>query len=122
MNHLVISALGLSLLAACASAAPPTTPGACDVELRFGSYGAGVDGALADRVGAALKDDGDVARVDRTPWGREGEFNLCVAAKSGRDVRAIYERYRALLPTAPARGPTTILGPSGLTYQTPGPL
>ncbi|PHY13533.1 hypothetical protein CSW58_05020 [Caulobacter sp. B11] len=119
MRRVAPAVLAFGLLAACASAAPPAD--ACDVELRFGSYGAGVDGALADRVGAAVKDDPDLAGVERTPWGREGEFNLCLAAKPGRDVRAIYQRYRTMLPTTPARGPTTIVGPGGLTEQTPGP-
>ena len=119
MMRFPLPLLALGLLAACASPTPPA--GACDVELRFGSYGAGVDGALAERVGAAVKGDSDLAGVERTPWGREGEFNLCLAAKPGRDVRAIYQRYRAMLPTTPARGPTTIVGPGGLTEQTPGP-
>ena len=119
MMRLVLAALTLGLLTACAS--PASTAGACDVELRFGSYGAGIDGALAERVGAAVKGDPELAGVERTPWGREGEFNLCLAAKPGRDVRAIYQRYRMILPTTPARGPTTIVGPGGLTAQTPGP-
>jgi hypothetical protein len=123
MTRLVLAAgAALTLLAACAT--PPVSEAAarCDVTLKFGSYGMGVDRPLADRVDAATKGDRDLARVERKPWGREGEYDLCLQAKPGRDAKAIYERYRAMLPGKALKAPTSITGPNGLMYETIAPM
>ena len=109
------------VLAACAAAAPAPTE-RCDVTVKFGSYGMGIDRPLADRVAAAGRGDRDIARSERRPWGREGEYDLCLTAKSGRDVKAIYERYRAMLPARNLQAPTSIEGPEGLRFETIGPM
>lgn len=112
--------LPILALAACAAAPVPTQR--CDVTIRFGSYGAGIDRPLADRVAAAVKVDRDVARSVRRPWGREGEYDLCLTAKTGRDAKAMYERYRAMLPARNLQAPTSIEGPEGLRFETIGPM
>jgi hypothetical protein len=123
MTRRVLAAgAALALLAACAAAPAPETSVRCDVTIKFGSYGMGVDRPLADRIDASTKVDRDLARVERKPWGREGEYDLCLAAKPGRDAKAIYERYRAMLPGKALKAPTSIEGPNGLRYETIAPM
>lgn len=110
------------ILSACAATPPVEAAARCDVTVKFGSYGMGIDRPLADSVGAAVKADRDLARVERKPWGREGEYDLCLQAKTGRDARAIYERYRAMLPGRALQAPTSIKGPDGLRYETIAPI
>lgn len=110
-------------LVACAATPPPVDVAArCDVTVKFGSYGMGIDRPLAERVAIAVKADRDIARVERKPWGREGEYDLCLEARTGRDARAIYERYRATLPGRALQAPTSIEGPDGLRYETIAPM
>jgi len=114
---------GAALALSACSATPPVEAAArCDVTVKFGSYGMGIDRPLAERVAAAVKADRDLARVERKPWGREGEYDLCLEAKGGRDAKAIYERYRAMLPGRALKAPTSIEGPGGLRYETIAPM
>ena len=117
---LVAAGAVLTLLGACAT--PVQTPRTCDVTLKFGSYGMGVDRPLAQAVDARTKADRDLAHVARKPWGREGEYDLCLSARPGRSAQAIYERYRAMLPAKGLAAPTSIMGPDGLIYETSAPL
>jgi hypothetical protein len=120
----VLLALSLS---ACAAAAPDeASPGGmalrCDVRIRFGSYGGGIDRPLAETVAEMVKADRDLARVERKPWGREGEYDLCLTAKSKLNADSIYERYRAMLPARNLQAPTSIEGPNGKRFETIGPM
>jgi len=108
-------------LTACA-AAPAPAPERCDVTIKFGSYGMGIDQPLAATVADMVKTDPDIARATRKPWGREGEFDQCLTVKKGRDVRALYERYKALLPAKNVKAPTSIEGPDGARFETIGPM
>lgn len=112
----------LVLLGACAAPLATETVMTCDVTVKFGSYGAGIDRSLADSIDQAVKADRDLARVERRPWGREGEYDLCLTAKPQRDARAIFERYRAMLPARALKAPTSIEGPDGLRYETIAPM
>ncbi len=94
----------------------------CDITIRFGSYGGGVDRPLADRIAETAKVDRDLAQTERKPWGREGEYDLCLSVKSGRDAKAIYQRYRAMLPAKALQAPTSITGPDGLMFETIAPM
>ena len=109
-------------LIACAAAPMASEPARCDVTIKFGSYGMGIDRELADKVALAVKADRDVARSERKPWGKEGEFDQCLTAKSGRDVKTMYERYRAMLPAKSLKAPTSIEGPDGMRAETIGPM
>lgn len=116
----VLLALGLS--ACVAAPVADAGPARCDVTIKFGSYGAGIDHALADKIDAAVKADSDIARSERKPWGREGEFDQCLTMKPGRDAKAAYERYRAMLPSKNLKAPTSIEGPDGLRFETIAPM
>ncbi|ALL12290.1 hypothetical protein [Caulobacter henricii] len=120
-RFLLIAAAGLAL-GACAATPPVEAAARCDVTVKFGSYGMGIDRPLADRIDATVKADGDIARSERRPWGREGEYDLCLQARAGRDARALYARYRALLPGRALNAPTSIEGPDGLRYETIAPM
>ena len=110
-------------LAACAAAPVDDGPAArCDVTIKFGSYGMGIDQSLAATVAGRVKTDPDIAHSERKPWGREGEFDQCLTVKPGRNVKAIYERYRALLPAKNLKAPTSIEGPDGVRFETIGPM
>ncbi|AAK22453.1 hypothetical protein [Caulobacter vibrioides] len=114
--------LALGLSACVAAPVAGAGPARCDVTIKFGSYGAGIDHMLADKVAAAIQVDRDIARSERKPWGREGEFDQCLTAKPGRDVKAMYERYRAMLPARNLKAPTSIEGPDGLRFETIAPM
>ena len=119
-----LAALLALALTACATTAPESEAGGadrCDVTIKFASYGAGIDRPLAERVAAAVKTDRDLARSQRKPWGREGEYDLCLTAKAGRG-NAVYERYRSMLPAKTLQAPTSIEGPDGLRFETIGPM
>jgi hypothetical protein len=119
MLRLAAALLPLTLVACAATPAPAAR---CDVTIKFGSYGAGIDRPLADKVAATVKADRDVARAERKPWGKEGEYDLCLAAKPGRDAKVMYERYRTMLPTRNLQAPTSIEGPDGLRFETIAPM
>jgi hypothetical protein len=123
MIRLALIATGAALvLSACAATPPVGAVARCDVTVRFGSYGMGIDRRLADRIDAAIKADRDIALTERKPWGREGEYDLCLQARTGADAKAIYARYRALLPAQSLQAPTSIEGPEGLRYETIAPI
>ena len=121
MTRLPVLLLPLAV-AACASApiaeAPMTR---CDVTIKFASYGAGIDRELSERVTATVKSDRDIARFERKPWGKEGEYDLCLTAKAGKGGAA-YERYKAMLPARSLKAPTSIEGPSGERFESIGPM
>ncbi len=121
MKRLPLLLFPLALTACAAAPVAEARPGRCDVTVKFASYGAGIDRPLADRVAAAVKTDRDVAGSQRKPWGREGEYDLCLTVKAGK-AKAVYERYRAMLPAKNLQAPTSIEGPDGLLFETIGPM
>lgn len=99
--------------AACQSVsqlAEPTAP--CSLSVRFGSYAMGIDGPAAAAIDTLLARSTDVKGVTKTPWGREGEYTLCVTA---RDAAASARLFRAVVASLPAtpRGPISVEGAGG---------
>ena len=93
-------------------------PVACALTVRFGSYAMGIDTATAQRVEAMLRSDLAVRSVERLPWGREGEVDLCAQVQPAADAARLFETIRPLLPAKP-RGPITVSLADGRTYQVP---
>lgn len=93
-------------------------PADCALSVRFGSYAMGIDRGAARSVEALVADDPVVRAVTRHPWGREGEYTLCVETASDEGARALLGRIRPLLPAAP-RGPVTIILRDGTRFDAP---
>jgi hypothetical protein len=120
MTRMMIGlALTALILGGCASRLEPVA--SCDVTVKFGSYGAGVDRAVVERVSLVAKTDHGVRSITRHPWGREGEMDLCVTAKSAELAPGVFERLRPLIPAKGKIGPISILGPQGAHIETVGP-
>ena len=113
--------LGLAAMALGGCVSRPDLIAACDVTVRFGSYGAGADHVVAERVATVARTDHGVRKVTRRPWGREGELDLCVMAKSAELAPGVFERLRPLIPAKGKAGPISILGPNGAHIEIAGP-
>ncbi|HEX8443568.1 MAG TPA: hypothetical protein VF631_07960 [Allosphingosinicella sp.] len=98
-----------------AGGAPGT---ACALTVRFGSYAMGIDGAAAQSVEKLLRADRAVQAVERRPWGREGEFDLCARIARPSEAKRLFDRIRSLLPAKP-RGPVTVQLADGRSYGAP---
>ena len=96
----------LILAAAVATTAPDRAPD-CALTVRFGSYAMGIDRAAAARIETFLARRRDVAGTERRPWGREGEYDLCVRLRPGADTVALFEALRPLVPAEPV-GPVEV--------------
>ena len=91
---------------------------ACPLTIRFGSYAMGIDGGAAQSVEKLLRADKAVQAVERRPWGREGEFDLCARIARPSEAKRLFERIRPLLPAKP-RGPITVTLADGRSYAAP---
>ena len=81
---------------------------ACDVEVSFGSFGQGVDGALREQVLSLTRGDPDVTTSTEEAWGREGESTLCLRLKDDAAANRLYGTIAAQLPSTSSRAPTTV--------------
>lgn len=95
-------------------------PADCPLSVQFGSYAMGIDGGAAEAVGALLDSDAAVTSVDRYPWGREGEYTLCIAARTDADARRLFEAIARLFPASPL-GPLSVSTRDGLRFDAPRP-
>jgi hypothetical protein len=105
---------------ATAQPAPVAAPAAtgCDVEVSFGSYGAGPDAALKDSILTLIKADPGVTASEMKPWGREGESTLCLTAKDEAAANRLYGTLAAQLPSTSTRAPTTVRHRDGRSHAT----
>jgi hypothetical protein len=78
----------------------------------------GIDRVTFTKVETLLAADRGVTKVERSPWGREGEVTLCATTRSGRDATRLFRAIAALAPAKP-RGPITVSTRSGLTFTAP---
>lgn len=88
------------------AAAPSTTT--CDVEVSFGSFGAGIDGPLREEVLTLTRADPDVVASTENRWGREGESTLCLKLTDAAAADRLYGAIAARLPSTSTRAPTTV--------------
>lgn len=80
------------------------------VVIKFASLGAGADQRVVQAVQAVVQEHqkkGLVELVTTTPWGREGEFDLCVEYKNFNDAYR-YEQQFAALAARATRAPVTV--------------
>jgi hypothetical protein len=82
----------------------------CPLAVQFGSYAMGIDTNAARRIERFLEKRREVAGVSRHPWGREGEYTLCVRLKRGASPASLARQVKALIPAKP-RGPIQVLMP-----------
>jgi hypothetical protein len=108
---------------AAAKAAPAPVPATttCDVEVSFGSYGAGPDIALKDSILALVSADPGVTASDVKPWGREGESTLCLRTKDESAANRLYGTLATRLPSTSTRAPTTVRHRDGRSHATTWP-
>jgi hypothetical protein len=118
MKAVIVFACGLAAGCATAPAADAVQAAACGLTVRFGSYAMGIDGGAAVAVERLLRADRGVNSVERKPWGREGEFDLCARTRRVADARRLSTRIRGLLPARP-RGPITVTLADGGSYSVP---
>lgn len=104
-----------------ATPAAAATTAACDVEVSFGSYGAGTDRALHDSILSLTRGNADVVTAEETPWGREGETTLCLHAKDDAAANRIYGAIAAQIPQTGAKAPTTVRHRDGRSRATAYP-
>jgi len=90
----------------------------CDVEVSFGSYGAGPDATLRDSIVSLIKADPAVTASEMKPWGREGETTLCLIAKDPAAANRLYGTLAAQLPSTSTRAPTTVRHRDGRSRAT----
>jgi hypothetical protein len=105
-----------ALLAMLAAPGAPE-PKACPLSVRFGSYAMGIDQAAAQRIERFLEHHSHVAAVERHPWGREGEYTLCVRLKPRARARTLFDQLKPLVPSKP-RGPIHVVLANGESFGT----
>lgn len=108
------------MIAAAILLAMTAAPAPCPLTVSFGSYAMGIDRAAAARIETFLKGDPAVAGMDRRPWGREGEYTLCVRLKPRASAAALFERLKPLVPKKGA-GPVEIKLAGGKSYRSARP-
>lgn len=94
-------------------------PAECPLRVDFGSYAMGIDGGAAEAVRALLDGDPGVAEATTYPWGREGEYTLCVTTRGEGDAERLFHAISRLFPADP-RGPLSVSTRSGLRFAAGG--
>lgn len=114
---ILLAALAPAASCAAAPSESDAAAGDCALTVSFGSYAMGIDrGALA-RV-EALVAEADGARVERSPWGREGEVSLCVRTGTPEQAAELFDRISDALPADP-RGPISVTTAAGRRFEAP---
>lgn len=117
-NHAAAAAAEVEAAAKAAPATAPAVTTECDVEVSFGSYGAGPDAALRGSIETLVKGDPGVTASEMQPWGREGETTLCLRAKDEATSNRLYGVIAAQLPSTSTRAPTTVRHRDGRSRAT----
>lgn len=98
--------------------APQATAPKCDVTASFGMGGPclGTDHRLAEAVVESIRTHNRTAEIKRVPWGREGEFDLCIATASADEAQRVFERVRRFRPMSRCGGTSVKLGGDAPVY------
>ena len=97
----------MTLLLAMIAAPVSPAPRDCALTVQFGSYAMGIDRPAAEKIERFLRGRRDVAGLSRHPWGREGEYTLCVRLKAGAQPARLAQELKTMIPAKP-RGPIRI--------------
>ena len=129
MRHWLLIALPILTAGACEGAhpSPPTAPyqaesepvqpampvrtdvpGRCDVLVSFTSVCCGVNQPLQTRITDLVTSDARVASTSSHPWGREGEVDLCVRARSPRVADSLTRDISAAIASGGRGPPVTV--------------
>lgn len=81
----------------------------CPLTIQFGSFAVGPDRKAAAAIDRLLRSD-ESASVTRSPYGREGEYSLCVRTSSKDHAVRLFEAVREIL-RAGVRAPVSVKGP-----------
>lgn len=115
----LICLLALAGCAVPADAVPAGRTGSeladCSLRVSFGSYAMGIDRSAASKIEAQVA-RAKGTQASRIPWGREGEYSLCVATPTRRDALILFDALKPLVPSNP-RGPVTIAVPGGPSFR-----
>jgi hypothetical protein len=81
----------------------------CDVTVSFSSKCCGIDMQAYKAVKTILKDQPTITSR-RIPWGKEGEFTLCLSTMTSSQIEPLYTQIRDALPKGdePSRGTTIV--------------
>jgi hypothetical protein len=109
----------IPILSAAVAASAAPAPADCPLSVRFGSYAMGIDRPAAVRIESFLQKHRAVAGIKRHPWGREGEYTLCVSLKRGANPAALFDELKPLVP-AKGRGPIAVKLRNGRSFGTGG--
>ena len=112
------AAVAACMTAPTSASADPQGGSDCGLTVRFGSYAMGIDQGAAQAIERVLRGDPAVEQVDRKPWGREGEFDLCAKLARAGEQGPLFDRVRALIPAKP-RGPISVSTADGRSFSTP---
>ncbi len=101
MTTRALTFAALLLAAACQPMPEPPAPGAparCDVTVSFGSVCCGIDQDTRAKISRYVAADRRVTGSSERRWGREGEIDLCLAARSDADADTLVRDLTAMVP------------------------
>jgi|GEM_PF-6239374 len=124
MKKIMILTVFLSLLGVPTTLAmaetPPPTNASCDITLSFGSYAMGIDHEVKAKITAYVEKSKDITGHRLTPWGREGEKNLCLSVKP-ETFEKVYKDLKAMIPEKSAKAWTEIRAKGKPNFRTQWP-
>ena len=88
----------------------------CDLTVRFGSIGTGIDPVAGARISQLIEEDPGIAQIERFIVGREGETVTCVRLKTDATADRLFDK---LVEAAADAYLVTIWSASGREFHSP---
>ena len=99
---------------------PPPIGPECDITVRLGSACCGRDWKTEKAINAFIANEPKIVDKTETPWGREGEIDLCLKTKSNSDTQEMFDHIKALIPSY-SEYPTQIFSNRGAHFSSQWP-